>query len=381
MFIWFIISIVAILTVFSLIFPLIFTVKSNGSNAEFEYDLNIYKDQLDEIEKDIERGVLSQAEYESAKNEISRRILSIESRNKVNKSQNNSSQKLKIKLVSITLLALLVPLLSMNIYYLLGNPSLPNSPFVKKTIKSNSSLASSMSSPSIEDSINSLKKRLEGNKTDVDGWILLGRSYLVTQSPDKAIIAFKEASSLRPNNKEIYSFIGEAIVFKNQGKVTDEAISNFTKAIEQNKNNPASRYYLSLAKAQKGNLQIAFKEWLQLAKDTSPETPWYPLLQKKLQETASALGIEQKNNIDSENNTKQPGPSQNDIDAASEMSPGDRNEMIRGMVENLAEKLKNNPNNIQGWEMLAKSYKVLGETEKAQNAKKMIEKLKNSNKQ
>ena len=61
------------------------------------------------------------------------------------------------------------------------------------------------------------------------------------------------------------------------------------------------------------------------------------------------------------------------------MTSDDRKDMIKGMVENLAERMKNNPNDINGWEMLARSYRVLGNIKKAEEAEKIIKKLKISN--
>ena len=75
------------------------------------------------------------------------------------------------------------------------------------------------------------------------------------------------------------------------------------------------------------------------------------------------------------NNFNTPGPTKEDIEAASEITSDDRKDMIKGMVENLAERMKNNPNDINGWKMLARSYRVLGQNKKAEEAEKMIKKL------
>ncbi|PPR79445.1 MAG: hypothetical protein CFH01_00424 [Alphaproteobacteria bacterium MarineAlpha2_Bin1] len=373
--VWIIISSITILTVLILIFPFIFyDYKKKNLNNENDYDINIYKDQLAEIEKDIYRGVLSKEEFESAKNEVSRRILSQEGTPKydVKKDTNNSQ---KFQLISITCLSLLIPIISLNLYYFLGNPSLPNRPFID-SVSNNKSLPKNNSEgvSSIEDSIIQLKKRLSKNKNDRNGWLLLGRSYLVIREPDQAIMAFKKVIELEPRNKEVYSFIGEALVFKNQGFVNDEAINYFEIALKDDNKNPASRYYLSLAKSQRGNVDVAFSEWLELAKETPPDAPWYPLLQKQIEEAAIKLGVKLEDN---NNFQKRAGPTQEDLQAAEEMSSDDRREMIKGMVNGLAEKLKNNPNDLNGWKMLARSYRVLGEIKKAEEAEKMIKKLEN----
>jgi cytochrome c-type biogenesis protein CcmH len=65
-----------------------------------------------------------------------------------------------------------------------------------------------------------------------------------------------------------------------------------------------------------------------------------------------------------------PGPSAEDVATAANMSAQDRGEMIRGMVARLAERLKQNGNDVEGWQRLMRAYVVLGEREKAQEAAK-----------
>tara|TARA_B100002052_G_scaffold287419_1_gene302347 strand:- start:648 stop:1790 length:1143 start_codon:yes stop_codon:yes gene_type:complete len=376
MLIWLAISSITILTVFILISPLVFfDNKKKELNNEGYYDINIYKDQLNEINKDIDRGVLSKEDYISAKNEISRRILL--HKNPDNTTDNNlTGNSQKFKLFSVIFVSLLIPIVSLNLYFLLGNPTLPNKPFANN-ISENKALASNSTQPSsIEDSVIQLKKRLAKDQDDIEGWLLLGRSYLVMRNPDQAILAFRKVIKLDPNYKEIYSFIGEALVFKNQGFVSEEAINYFEIALDDNRKNPASRYYLSLAKSQRGNVEGAYKAWLELAKETPPDTPWYPLLQSQLEEAALKLGKDNTKIIGEKNTINTSGPTKEDIEAAAEMSSDDRKNMIEGMVENLAERMKKNPNDIKGWEMLARSYRVLGNIKKAEETEKIIEKLK-----
>jgi len=70
-----------------------------------------------------------------------------------------------------------------------------------------------------------------------------------------------------------------------------------------------------------------------------------------------------------------PGPTREQMKAAGEMSPEDRMALIQSMVDRLAEKLEENPNDRMGWERLIRAYEVLGDTEKAEAAKARLEAL------
>ena len=77
----------------------------------------------------------------------------------------------------------------------------------------------------------------------------------------------------------------------------------------------------------------------------------------------------------SEAPTTQPGPTQEQMRAAQEMSPEDRAEMIRGMVQRLADRLAETPDDLAGWQRLERAYRVLGDTEKADEAAAQVKRL------
>src|SRR3546814_9935238 len=63
-----------------------------------------------------------------------------------------------------------------------------------------------------------------------------------------------------------------------------------------------------------------------------------------------------------------PGPDQAQVQAAQQMSPEERTAMIRGMVDRLAEKLKAEPDDVDGWLRLARARDVLGDHDAAREA-------------
>ena len=84
-----------------------------------------------------------------------------------------------------------------------------------------------------------------------------------------------------------------------------------------------------------------------------PNAPWRPLVQEALGRVGGSPA---------------PGPSNEAIAAAKNMSETDRNAMIRGMVERLATKLKLNGDDVEGWLRLVRAYMVMGDQDKAKGA-------------
>jgi cytochrome c-type biogenesis protein CcmH len=63
-----------------------------------------------------------------------------------------------------------------------------------------------------------------------------------------------------------------------------------------------------------------------------------------------------------------PGPSAEDVAAAEKMDPQDRAAMVRGMVERLAERLRSDGSDVEGWLRLVRAYTVLGDRDRAISA-------------
>ncbi|NQV81391.1 MAG: tetratricopeptide repeat protein, partial [Alphaproteobacteria bacterium] len=185
-----------------------------------------------------------------------------------------------------------------------------------------------------------------------------------------------------PEDGAIHSFLGEAIVFSASGRVTENARAAFDKAIGVDGTDPAARFYLALASAQGGNLRGAFDAWLALAADTPLDAPWRPVLMQQLETAARDLDVDLAAVMPAGPNTSSTrvarGPSNEDVEAAQQMSPQDRAQMIRGMVEQLAARLNDNPNDPEGWERLGRSYRILGETAKAAEAEARAQALRNT---
>jgi cytochrome c-type biogenesis protein CcmH len=112
------------------------------------------------------------------------------------------------------------------------------------------------------------------------------------------------------------------------------------------------------------------------------DAAWLPVTREHLQQAARRAGIDPATIQPSAEARElattvapMPPPSTGDAAAAKEMSTEDRGRMIRGMVERLAARLRDNPDDLEGWRRLARAYQVLGDTDKASDAHAKIEAL------
>ena len=336
-----------------------------------DYDLTVYRDQLRELESDRARGLVSEEQVEAARTEIERRMLraarareatpAADAAQAPETSGPGTRPNWRRRAAAIGL-GLCVPALAAGVYASLGSPGLPGRPFVEVERPADQAEAVAALSEPVEQ----LAARLESEPDNLEGWLLLGRSYVVLQRYPEAAVALRRAAALSGGDPEVLAMLGEAIVWANDGLVVPEAAGVFRQVLDARPEDPAARFHLALARAQAGEVREAYGMWLALAADTPVDAPWRRDLEQLIGQAAEVLGVEPGAVPSGPAVAEAPdGPSADDMAAAADMSPEERMEMIRGMVEGLAARLEENPDDPEGWRRLARSYTVLGEPEKA----------------
>jgi cytochrome c-type biogenesis protein CcmH len=208
-----------------------------------------------------------------------------------------------------------------------------------------------------------LKARLQNEPDHVEGWVLLGRTFLSLGRFAEARDAYTRAIALAPNERRLHAELGEMLVLGAGGTVSPEAEAEFAKSA----NDPRARFYGAEAALQRGDTPAAESALRALLADAPADAPWRQVVAERLAEIEP--GGQRREAPAPEASTLPAGPSAQDIAAAQSMSPEQRQAMIRGMVDRLAARLEQNPNDRAGWTRLAHAYDVLGEPDKAQGAR------------
>ncbi len=332
-----------------LLAPLLRRPSTDRTTGE-EREVQIYRDQLDEVGRDLSRGVLTPGQAASARIEIERRLLSAARRRDAAAPGQSKTGRL---LIAIGVAAM--PLLAGSLYFTLGAPDQSAQPFRSRT-------ASTGAEPRAEDTaaiVENLRAQLMENPENPQGFALLGRALAQQGRYDEAASAYAEANRLvGGENPALAGAYAEMLVMANNGTVPPVARDIFTRLRETQPNDPQTRYYLALAAAQAGDAAGALED-LRALRDAAPaDAPW--------RDAVSALIAElSARETPSTPPTPAPGPTEEQVAAASEMTPQARQAMIDGMVNRLAARLEENPDDLDGWRRLARAYAVLGEREKA----------------
>ena len=328
--------------------------------ARAEYDLAIYRDQLRELEEEIAQGLISQTDAERARNEIARRILAADEARRQAQSQLEKGGGGTV--LASLLAALLVPVVAVAVYLQIGQPGRPDMPLERR-------LAQAAQNNDLPALVRRAELKLQKEPDNVVGWLALAPAYERLGQMDKAIEAWRKAIALsKEPSADLYNAYGEAVVRAANGKVTGDALRAFKQARKLDPDNPMSRYYLALAAWQGGHKQKAYEALKKLLADLPEDVPARATVARQVAELGRQLGKEQP----PASRVADSGPSASAVRermrAMQNASPEERMAMIRGMVEGLDARLKENPNDLAGWLRLIRARKVLGEEDKAKEA-------------
>jgi cytochrome c-type biogenesis protein CcmH len=364
--IWLGFTLLALLALVFLLWPLLRAQRQAADRKA--HDITVYRAQLAEIDEELARGSLTDAEAGAAKLEIQRRLLRADSA--VESKMSGDSQRGVIAGAMVILL--LVPVLGGGLYMMLGRPEAAQVNLVQAQQRA---VEDARLRAETERLIVQLRERLAADPNRADGWLLLGRSLLAMDQPAEAVPALDRAIALQPDEVEGYALRAEALTLAADGSVTLPAQRDFRAVLERDPQHPGARYYLGLARMQEGDTRGAYDDWYGLAADSPADAPWLDLVQSRLRELAPRLGIALAQAVPDPKPPMQQGapgsasgPNREQVEAAQQMSAEDRMTMIRGMVERLAERLKENPDDADGWLRLARAREVLGEGDAAREA-------------
>ncbi|MBT6405216.1 MAG: c-type cytochrome biogenesis protein CcmI [Rhodospirillaceae bacterium] len=327
-----------------------------GNMAGAEYDAAVYYDQLQELERDRTRGLIDETQAEAARGEIERRLLA------AGRAAGLSGKpRHQRHLALAALLAILVPLASVPLYLDLGRPSLPNQPFALREAPPE---ATDGVVAAARSRLQEAEARAEESPDDAQPWFDLGRLRLVAGDVDGAEIALARARELDPTRMEIASAHGESLARISDGLVTPAAREAFETALAGNSGDPRARYFLALADYQAGYEQDALEAWSSLAGDAPADAPWLATVRARVTDTARELGHDPADwlprTVAADTTVGGRGPTSEDIAAAQNLNDDERQAMIQGMVDNLAARLEDEPDDLAGWRMLARSWETLG---------------------
>lgn len=344
-----------------------------------EADIGVYRDQLAEISRDAERGVIGAAEAERSRTEIARRILEADRALAATAGKDGSAGPVLVPSVMVVA-ALAAALL---VYERVGAPGYPDMPIAGQIARAEEIRASRPSqakaeaaaklpapptpAPDFATLMERLRKAVTERPGDLTGQQLLARNEAALGNFSAAAAAQVQVIGLKAKDAtaDDYARLTDLYVLATGGYVSPEAELAAGEALAFDRKNGTARFYIGLMWAQTGRPDLAFGFWRALLEEGPEEAPWIAPIRAEIGMLAAAAGVDYTPPAPA---AAMKGPSSEDVAAASDMSAGDRAEMIKGMVAQLSDRLYSEGGSAEEWARLISSLGVLGDKDKAKEA-------------
>ena len=226
------------------------------------HDLEVYRDQLRELERETARGLIGPGEAGQASAEIARRIIKAD--RQIEDAGTAGWGAGSRALCSAAVLA--VPLVSWGIYGWLGSPDLPSQPLSAR-------LAGNPADSTVEELVARAEAHLAANPSDSRGWDVLAPIYLRLGRFPEAVNAFSSAIRLDGSTAGRETGLGEAIAGAAGGVVTANSRAAFQRALKLQPS-PTASFFLATALAQEGRIGEAVAAWQKMLAGLPANSPW-----------------------------------------------------------------------------------------------------------
>lgn len=336
--------------------------------------LKVYRDQLAEVDRDLARAVIAPVEAERLKTEISRRLLEAD-----RSLQNAPKAGGKGSMLPAALLIAAASAAAIYGYLRLGAPGYGDLPlrsrlamaeqlYANRTSQSEAEAATptaaTQADPAFLDLMTKLRAAVAQNPDDQQGLTLLARNEAQLGNFIASRKAYEHLLDLKGDaaTADDHAATAQSMIFAAGGKVTPEAEKHLVRALELEPTHPLARYFVGLMFAEVDRPDRAFALWEPLLREGPADAPWMAPLTEMLPGIAENAGIK----------FQMPGagkgPTAMDMAAAGDMTPQERQEMIKGMVGQLEERLGSEGGPVEEWAKLINALAVLGDTDRVKAA-------------
>lgn len=252
-------------------------------------NVTIYRDQLAELEADLNSDVLTREQYEQSKRELQQRMLQdVPAGDTMTAiAATGNSQR---NVITVTLLVLAIPILAISLYLWVGNTKGLTPQAAEQSPAPMTDNAAAPGHQNFASVLDNLTARLKDQPDDLEGWVMLGRTYAIMQRFNEAKEAYKHVLALSPDNPEFITDYADIVAMTNNGSLTGEPEQLISKALKLDANNGKALALAGTVEFEKKNYAKAAAHWEKLMVQIPPESKLAQSVRESIAEAKSLAG-------------------------------------------------------------------------------------------
>lgn len=324
-----------------------FRMKARRRDVRCDVHVAVYRDELNAIQREFETGLFTADQVEFARAEIGRRLLDANCNPSPPPLSKGKGHPLTEVFVAAVFAAAFATLIA-------GGG-------VRHLIATSEGWQAGVS---MTERIAFDERAIALNHDAGKSWDELAPIYYRQERYKQAETAFRNSIRLLGPSSLRLDGLAETLMAQDGGAIKYDAAKLFDQSLSIDPSNPRTRFYIALSLEQSGQPVEARLAFENLARESPADASWLPMVNEHIAKNGGTVSASAPRPVGSG------GPTADDVAAAQNMYPGDRQQMIRGMVESLDAKLSSDPDNLEGWIRLVRSYVGLNEKDRAAGALK-----------
>lgn len=384
---WLISGLIAVVAV-AIMLAALLRQKAETADAAATFDMQVYRDQLKELDRDLARGTVTAGEVERTRTEISRRLL--EADRKAQKGTQTGQAPTGLTYGAAVIAVLIVAGGGFFLYDRLGAAGYPDlglkvrmaaAKEARETRPSQAEAEAELpawAGPPLEAPddyvalVDRLRTAVADRPNDIEGQMLMSDheaalgNYVAAHTAAARIIDLKGDGATAGD----YAKLADLMILATDGYVSPEAETALAGGLNIDPNNHVSLYYTGLMYAQTGRPDIAFRLWRGLLEDGPQDGPWLVPIRAQIEGLGAMAGVDYTAPAAPAPMAPMvpgmPGPTAEDVEAAGDMTAEEQQDMVQGMVSNLMERLATEGGPAADWARLINALGVMGNAERAQ---------------
>ncbi len=266
---WLIAALLIIAALLFVVPPLLRRVPAKVNIDHDRLNIEIYRDQLADLDKDLANNTIDRGYYERTYQEIERRLLQDIDLAKGDGVVLQTGLSPTNRVAAVTL-GLLLPAMAVLMYQQWGAPAAITGDFPKVAATSSETAAEPTAAEhpdmgqQVEAMVAELAARMEQNPNDLEGWLMLGRSYRFLRRHAEAISAFEKALPMVEGNPQLMADYADTLAMAAGGVLEGKPIRYIQKALEIDPTNIQSLWLSGTYHFEKGEYEKAIEQWRKL---------------------------------------------------------------------------------------------------------------------
>ena len=264
--------------------PLLRARRGDPAALRSALNLAVYRDQIDELARDLGNGAIGRAQHDEALAELKARVLEdVPAAGEPAAAQDGRGARYGVALA----VGIAMPVAAILLYLALGEPQAIVAPPAQVA----QSAAHSQEAAQVEAMVKALAARLEANPGDAQGWALMGRTQAALGRFDASAQAFERALQLQPNDPQLLTDLADSLAMLQGQSMAGRPSELVEQALKREPEHPKALALAGAGAFERGDFQGAVDRWERLREVMQPGSELMAQLDQSIAEARRRGGL------------------------------------------------------------------------------------------